>query len=721
NGSGISFNGLSQGIINHSSISHNNIGMSSNSTIAIDAQNNFWGSASGPYQVEKNPQGKDNAVQGTINFIPWLIQSPFVATSSVCCSNVLFLPGLEASRLYKERIVGGDDQLWEPNINSDVQDLFLDTTGKSLNKNIFTKDIIGRTNLPVLNIDIYRTFFDSLDTLVSNKSINGWDAYPYDWRMDVRDIVKNGTKIKGGQSDLVVAVERMASQSKTKKVTLITHSNGGLLAKALVQELEATGKAHLIDRVIMVAAPQLGTPKALGVILHGIDHSLGHGVVLTERVARSLGENMPGAYNLVPSPQYFSESHKPIVYFDPTLDTISNLRLKYGNTISTWDAMTMFMNATLDGRTKPIGQTNIPNIANTSLLAASGSLHESIDTWNFPTDIRVIQIIGNNIDTVEALRYFKKSSYTCILTVCNSPDTIGFSPVFTTSGDGTVTALSGSFGLSTAYTIDIAAYNKVTGENRSHADMMEMNSVQSLLKNIMTQQTDTVDTVHVMQAFPLVRAHIHSLAVMDLFDGQGRHTGALEDSASSTIRLYETKIPNSYYFPFGEGVYSGMNNESGSTIKISGRGIGTFTLNVEYINNDQSHIYSFEDVPVLPETRAEVVLENNNTLTLAVDLDGNGTKDFSVDSQNSFDSVAYLSVMKSVILTLDIPQKTKDSVLSKIDKIIKKIQTNKIEGVNVIIRKYIKRIEFKNKFTKTISHDDATNLIAMFNELLDAI
>ena len=45
-----------------------------------------------------------------------------------CFSNVLFLPGVQASRLYRPRgascIVNCEDQLWEPDADSDVQDLF---------------------------------------------------------------------------------------------------------------------------------------------------------------------------------------------------------------------------------------------------------------------------------------------------------------------------------------------------------------------------------------------------------------------------------------------------------------------------------------------------------------------------------------------------------------------------------------------------------------------
>jgi hypothetical protein len=46
-----------------------------------------------------------------------------------CYASVMFLPGLEASRLYRPDYNGGTETLWEPNSAHDVEDLFLDETG----------------------------------------------------------------------------------------------------------------------------------------------------------------------------------------------------------------------------------------------------------------------------------------------------------------------------------------------------------------------------------------------------------------------------------------------------------------------------------------------------------------------------------------------------------------------------------------------------------------
>ncbi len=699
NNSGFEFYSPQQVKIFGSSIINNaTFGVYSNPGVSIDARNNWWGSIDGPQEM----------ASPDVQVEPWLHFDPLIAQVS-CCSNIIFLPGLEASRLYNKTLLG-ENQLWEGNIAGDTVGLYLDAAGKSIDKNIYAKDVIDRTNLPAFNIDIYRTFFDSLDKLVEDSVITTWDTYPYDWRLNVDEILKDGTLTKSGRSYLLEMVEKISSQSKTQKVTVITHSNGGLLAKALIRELERQGKESLIDQVIFVAFPELGAPKALGVVLHGIDHSLGEGIILNQAFARTLGENMPGAYNLFPSEQYFTSTKTPVIYFDQSLDSISNLRLKYGNAISDWATLASFLRAEKDGRSKSLSLT-YPHVGNNFLIDTAHIFHKALDSYSIPSSIHVHKIAGNNIDTIVAMRYYKKSLFSCLLSICRKKDFFDFSPVFSKSGDGTVPIASAHFGSSTPYTIDVAAYNNSTKQNRNHADIMEVTSVQQIINTIVTQKERNIISENI--ELNTLKISMHSPATIDLYDSDGRHTGPLQGTASTTLQFYETKIPNSYYFSYGEGVYSGITPDPGSIIKISGAGVGTFTL---HVGEDV-----FEDIPVLPETQGEIKIEHNKASILDMDLNGDGQKDFTVDTQSSFDPVAYLTVMKTVISTLETPQKTKDNLISKIDNAVKKIQAGKMKQVDKIIKNSIKHIEFKNSGRKKITSEDATLLITLLHELLDSI
>ena len=51
------------------------------STAAVDAENNWWGDASGPYHPTLNPAGKGDEVSDTVDFEPWLTEEGGVGTT----------------------------------------------------------------------------------------------------------------------------------------------------------------------------------------------------------------------------------------------------------------------------------------------------------------------------------------------------------------------------------------------------------------------------------------------------------------------------------------------------------------------------------------------------------------------------------------------------------------------------------------------------------------
>jgi len=248
----------------------------------VNAVNNYWGDSSGPFEINLNPGGLGGEIQSNSNiiFTPWLTSDPLVE----CCSSVLFLPGIEASRLYKQKTILDlpvEDQLWEPNGNSDVEDLYLNTDGTSKNFNIYTRDIIQESNTPIptglAGQNIYKSFVNMLSDLIDDFKITDYKLFAYDWRQSVEDIVNNDTKYQDENVSLVDTLQSLVDSSKSGKVTIVAHSNGGLLAKALLQKLQDdknAGKNNLIDKVdvlILVAVPEIGTAKAVPAILHGYD------------------------------------------------------------------------------------------------------------------------------------------------------------------------------------------------------------------------------------------------------------------------------------------------------------------------------------------------------------------------------------------------------------------------------------------------------------------
>lgn len=154
--------------------------------------------------------------------------------------SVLFLPGFQGSRLYRQGIAG-EDKLWVPSRNQDAEQLFLDKAGVSIDPGIYTRDIIDSAKNV---IPIYDGFINFMDGLAMSDVINGWSAFAYDWRRSVDDIASS--------ADLVALVNDLADSSDSGKVTIIAHSNGGLIAKLL---LNKPSVAQRVDTLILVATP----------------------------------------------------------------------------------------------------------------------------------------------------------------------------------------------------------------------------------------------------------------------------------------------------------------------------------------------------------------------------------------------------------------------------------------------------------------------------------
>ena len=119
--------------------------------------------------------------------------------------------------------------------------LFLNPDGTSIETGIYTRDIIDESNSlpltppPLFGFNIYKNFMSFMDGLVASSTIREWRAFPYDWRMDLSDVVAHGALLADGSFlDIVAGIEDLARTSATGKVTIIGHSNGGLLGKLII-------------------------------------------------------------------------------------------------------------------------------------------------------------------------------------------------------------------------------------------------------------------------------------------------------------------------------------------------------------------------------------------------------------------------------------------------------------------------------------------------------
>jgi hypothetical protein len=664
-------------------------------------------------------------------------------------SNVLFIPGLEASRLYEKKTILGiqiEDQLWEPNTNSDAKDLLMDTNGKSIKQGIYTKDIIDETNTPVstgfIGQNIYKSFSKMMNDMVRDNEIVAWQSFPYDWRHGVQDIVDNGTNIDGSNFKLDQAVDYLASASRTGKVTIISHSNGGLITKALLKKLiddKTAGRNNLIDKidkVILVASPQLGTPSAVPAILHGYDQDLNpfyiYSLINTE-TARELAMNMPSAYGLVPSGEYFNHITNPVISFtqnilDPYISSeISN----FGQTISNYPNQRSYMIGT-EGRSSPsISDILKPIKANGSLLTQAEKLHSDIDNLVLPNTIKVIQIAGWGIDTISGFEY--DTSKPCPLPTtagCTGKYILDERPIFTSDGDKTVVSPSALAMSGEKWWLNLALSNQgVLISNRNHKDILESKSILGFISDKIKGTNS--NSIYLSTTTPIdntnrLRLSVHSPVDIDSYDNFGNHTGKVCQNNSNNCYI-EEGIPNSSYYEFGEGKYINLPETNLNNISLEGNGIGTFTFDADIVHPDNTKTsFRFVDIPVTTLSKGEVTLNQNSIPLLKLDVSGDGVVDFTIEPSNNFDPIVYLQIMKSTINTLDISRNKKEEFNKKIEKIIKSLQKNKSKKALETINKFkyeisknmsVKDREYDKK--KNISKSDAQTLLDMLNKLLD--
>ncbi|TSC72036.1 MAG: Acetyltransferases and hydrolases with the alpha/beta hydrolase fold protein, partial [Parcubacteria group bacterium Gr01-1014_70] len=556
NGSGVMFND-GPVTVSHSSITGNaDYGVLRESGVTVaDARNNWWGSDAGP----------GSSVSEGVLFDPWLTSPPEELPPAECCSSVAFIPGLQATRLAL-----GDNRLWEPNRNADVEKLFLDDLGNPRTAGIKTDGILDEA----AGFNIYKNFMVFLDELVGDETIEQWQAFPYDWRFSAADVVASDIPLPDGSTyRMKERIEELAASSETGKVTIITHSNGGLVAKHFIRALEADGKAGLLDKLILVASPQTGTPKALAGMLHGDDQTIPSklGFVLNKKTARTFAENMPSAYGLLPSETYFADVFDPVIEFDEDVSAIYDFGALYGDSIDSRNELEAFLLGDDGVRTEPDDDdTDSPNVLDADMLATASSSQALTDAWTAPAGIRVIQIAGWGLDTIRGVRYKD-----CDVPFC--PDTLSNLDrelLLVHDGDGTVVIPSAvamdcvspehcaEADVETYY-VNLKEYNKELllnrRRNREHADILEVEYLKDFIENIIVADGLALpnfiasDKPISKDEDKILRFRVHSPVSLDLFDGDGNHTGLVQNpDPDSDLAGIEQEIPNSYYWEFGE-------------------------------------------------------------------------------------------------------------------------------------------------------------------------
>lgn len=210
NGSYLNFFGILQDsgnlTISDSSIHDNpKYGIVNNSLgTPLQAMNNWWGDATGPYHSLLNAQGRGNPVSDNVNFVPWLGYDP--TKQQAPRDPVIIIPGI---------------------------------LGSSQKNGTWIID------------PIFHTYDDLIATLQVNGYVDGKDlfTFAYDWH---QSNVVTALQLR----DKINAVQTIC---QCAKVDLVAHSMGGLIAR---QYIQSDVYEQDVDQMIFLGTPHLGSPKS---------------------------------------------------------------------------------------------------------------------------------------------------------------------------------------------------------------------------------------------------------------------------------------------------------------------------------------------------------------------------------------------------------------------------------------------------------------------------
>lgn len=118
--------------------------------------------------------------------------------------------------------------------------------------------------------------------------------FPYDWRLDIRDL---GDRL----------AKRLVEDGDARGTTLVAHSMGGLVARRALKVLEGQNRQDVVRRVVMLGTPNYGSYAPVLVLrkLHGLTRKLAaldrkHDL---DQLVRRLFSKLVGLAELMPPPE----------------------------------------------------------------------------------------------------------------------------------------------------------------------------------------------------------------------------------------------------------------------------------------------------------------------------------------------------------------------------------------------------------------------------------
>ncbi len=524
---------------------------------------------------------------------------------------VIIVPGIMGTRL--NRVMGGEE-VW-PNISDLVassSDNFLD----QLKLDDFGHELFGQAMIPESVIDketiviagpisIEKTFYGNLlSEFLNDGYASGTSLFtvPYDWRLDLSSEI----------SRLDAKIHQAIAQSPSGKVNIVTHSMGGILTKKYLEEFSST---DFIDKLVVLAPPQLGAPMAFRALTYGDDMGMKFlGFGLNQNKVKEITQNMPGVYELLPSRRYINVNG----------GYVEDFRSGGLKSALTYD------------QTDQLMTENPADTRNSFLLNLTDQFHVNLDDTSFNAS-SVYAILG-----------------------CRNPATIGQFRIYDnkldispTNGDGTV-PLTSALNLMQNATTFFVRFDKTGIDHQGLAqDPRTVGIVRQILEGdvvltppgIPKELSDcTINDPGIENT--TISVSTHSPVALHVYDSQNHHTGPLENGD------IELGIPGSTFYRIGENSFVFV--PAGDVYRFLADGLdkGAFDMKVKsYQGSDLVHSTVYLNVPLAgAESNAELHVSDPETPgNLQLDADGNGVFETSIPPTANLDATSSVDVAPPVI------------------------------------------------------------------------
>jgi pimeloyl-ACP methyl ester carboxylesterase len=507
------------------------------------------------------------------------------------------VPGILGSKLNE---ISDGKEIW-PNADAMItsgSDSYLDalalsSTGEQIpGREMNPSDVVRTvtTSIPFVEKDFYKPLIDSLITSGYREGIDLFVA-PYDWRLD----------IASSAAVIDPVIKNALVHSPNGKIDIIAHSMGGLVAKDYLSQL-SEASSSIIDKFVFVGTPQLGAPQMFKALQYGDDLGFHIGPIelLAPAEVKSIAQNMPGVYTLLPSRRYVETQGGYVIDNRNGAHTALN-----------FDETNNFL------------MTNADNGRNAMLLASADTFHATQDFTpaNAPS---VYNIVG-----------------------CQNPTTIsslviedgGVADIVHGAGDGTV-PIDSAMNLAKNYQTYFSLYSE---NGADHTGLINNAKPLALIDAILENTTSTLalaplgistSTQDCLQGRSTahnettIEISTHSPITLNAYDSQNRHTGpsTAKNTDNDTTSTIDLQIPGSSYETIGENSFILL--PASDTYRIIGNAeaTGTFTMKIKSLDEAANLLgdVTYIQVPLTSASTTATLIVSSSTPTPVITLDAYG-------------------------------------------------------------------------------------------------